>query len=316
MGILVSRTVGENILLTKHTIKALPFYENDNSPTLDITRMDGNKQLRTLNSYPVGYDFICNIIDKIKSLGLEPNTGLIFEEPYYSAWISPETFADYLKGVSDHHKRLSLFRQLQKDLTSGFVMIRAGSDQKGRYIRSIPPFRIIDRNDREDGKVELRIAWSKAIFETLVTGDCTKQGNDGYIELPRYFYPLATQATKAAETINKITVPFTEGTMNRTELKGRTHLIGSSNPIYRIEILAKMKNTNKGKDIGVNRLELLQTVVPELVTNDGYLKIKEWELHDILQKEISEIFRKEPEAGLLKNFYLGDRKHNTSYLYF
>lgn len=312
--IIMSRTIAENALLNKFDIKALPFYENSNSKALDIEHGDGFRQLRTLHQYPVGYDFSCNIIARIKKSGLmqkvmiEDTIGGI---PYYFAWVNWNHVIEYLARVSDNDKRKSISRQLQKDLSTGFVTVRGGTDRTGRYLLNIAPFRITEFKNYENGERQARFAWSKDIFETLITDDCTKQGADGYITLPEQLYPLATQATKAAETINKLS--DTENGNGH----GHTHLIGSSNPIYKMEVYARMKNTNDVKEIVVDRKELIKTIAPELIDKDGYLKkIKEWELHDILLTEVQDIYGKTYDMTMLKNFYLGDTRTGKSTLYF
>ena len=197
----------ENALLNKFDIKALPFYESPNSKTLDIEHGDGFRQLRTLNQYPVGYDFSCNIIAEMKKKGLiqkimiEDTIGGI---PYYFAWVNWNHVTEYLAQTSDFTKRQTLARTLQRDLSTGFVTVRGGTDKTGRYLLNIPPFRITEFKTYETGERRARFAWAKDIFETLITDDCTKQGADGYITLPERLYPLATGATAAAETINKL----------------------------------------------------------------------------------------------------------------
>ena len=312
--IIMSRTVAENTLLNKFDIKALPFYENPNSKTLDIEHGDGFRQLRTLSQYPVGYDFSCNIIAEMKKKGLiqkvmtEDTIGGI---PYYFAWVNWNHVIEYLARASDNDKRKSMSRQLQRDISTGFVTVRGGTDRTGRYLLNIAPFRITEFKTYETGERRARFAWAKDIFETLITDDCTKQGADGYITLPERLYPLATQATAAAETINRLS-----DTQNGNGY-GRTHLIGSSNPIYKMEVYARMKNTNEVSEIVVDRKELIRTIAPELIDKDGYLKkIKEWELHDILQKEVSDIFGKTYDINMLRNFFLGDTRTGKSTLYF
>jgi len=319
MSILISRTIGENILLSKYDIRALPFYEDEKSETLDINHDDGLRQLRTLHKYPIGFDFSCNLIQTLKDNNIFPDEDYIDGTPYYFAWIAGRFFNEYLASISDYTKRQTAGRQLLTDLTTGFVCVRTGTNAKGRYLLNIPPFRIVKIVELENGEKLYRYAWAKDIFETLVTGDCTKQGNDGYILLPPKLYPIATQATKAAESINNISknATWTDSETGEKHEQKRTHLIGSSNPIYKMEVFAKMKNTNNASAITVKRKELLQTVAPELVDKDGYLKnIKAYQLHDILQNEIRSVWENFKDENMLVNFYLGKSPDSDSSLYF
>lgn len=310
MNVLMSRTIAENALLNKWEVKALPFYETPDSKTLNLEHDDGRRQLRTMNSYPVGYDFACNLIAKMKAEGRTIEEDRIDDNIYYFAWITYADFADYLARVSDNDKRKSVFRQLQKDLSTGFVVVNSGTDALGRYIKSIPPFRIISQKSYEGGAL-YRLALSKDIFETLILDTCTKSGADGYITIPEKLFPLATCATKAAETLNRI-----------SEDPKQPHFIGSSNPIYRLEVFARMKNTNNVKSVVVDRKELLQCITPEFIDKNGNLKkLTGAKLHDILQKEIGYIadelsYRYSEPYKILKNFYLGTASEGASILYF
>jgi len=311
MSVLMSRTIAENTLLNKWEVKALPFYENPESKALDLEHDDGRRQLRTMNSYPVGYDFSCNLIAKMKREGRTVEEGFFDNNIYYFAWITDDDFTEYLATVSDHEKRRTIYRQLQKDLVTGFVVVNSGIDKGGRYIKQIPPFRIAEIKYYEDNKRLIRIAWAKDIFESLITDSCTQCGADGYITIPEKLFPLATCATKAAEKLNRI-----------NSAPSQTHLIGSSNPIYRLEVFARMKNTNRVKTVKTSRKELLQHVAPEFLDKDGYLKkITNADLHDILQKEIGFIAEKlsyeyDEPYSILKNFYLGKVRDDESILYF
>lgn len=310
-NIIVSRTIGENILLNKFVVKALPFYENPDSEALNIEHDDGFKLLRTMRRYPVGYDFSCNIIAQIKRAGkVHESIGeeYIDGEPYYVSWINMDHMREYLAQVSDRTTRQSLGRTLKTDLSTGFVVARCGEDKTGRYIEQIPPFRILKFKVYDNGVAFALMAWARVIFQTLIEDDCTKTGADGYITIPEKLYPLATQATKAAKALNKISAPLHKE-------KAPTHIIGSSNPIYKMEVFSRMKNTNNAKSIEVDRQELLEAIVPELIAKDGYLKISEAALHDILHEEVMDIYRK-TEGLMLKNFYLGSKSWGKSSLYF
>lgn len=314
-NVVISRTIGENILLNKHSVRALPFYEYPNSKALDIYHDDGFKQIRTLRNYPAGYDFSCNIINAIKQSGRAQeiiSEGIIDNNPYYFAWIKGSRINEYLASAGDHTKRQSLGRQLRQDLSTGFVTVGGGTDKGGHYLMNIAPFRIIQEKHYETGMTSYRFAWAKVIFETLVTDKCTKSGADGYILLPQRLYPISTQATVAAETLNAIANDDKE-----QKKTGRTHLIGSSNPIYKLEVYARMRNTNDLAQVLVNRKELLKTIVPELTDGEGNLrKIAAYELHDILVKEVKEVLLKTTGITMLSNLYIGKAVDNVSTLHF
>lgn len=317
-NIIASRTVAENILLNKHGIRALPFYEYPNSKALDIYHDDGFRQIRTMRNYPVGYDFSCNIIAEIRKAGLTQKVikeGVIGDIPYYFAWINLSHIYEYTASAGDHTKRQGLIRKLQNDITTGFVTVRGGTDKEGRYLTNIAPFRVIETRKYENGDIHLHFAWAKDIFETLITDTCTKAGADGYITLPDHLYPLSTQATVAAETLNKIAQDDNSKVLETT---GRTHLIGSSNPIYKLEVYARMKNTNELPSMQVDRKELLKAIVPELTDKDGNLrKIAASELHNILIREVQDIRNKTTGVKVLSNFYLGKAwESEQSILYF
>jgi hypothetical protein len=131
--------------------------------------------------------------------------------------------------------------------------------------------------------------FAKAVFQSLVTGECVKNGGDGFIEIPALFYPLLTDTSKGD--------------------------LQSHNPIYKLNLYGIMKNTHKSYQIAVKRDELLQTIAPEYIDKEGYLKISGAKLHDSLITSAQEATTKIPVGLLVKNFYIGN-SDGLSLLYF
>jgi hypothetical protein len=148
----------------------------------------------------------------------------------------------------------------------------------------------MERRVFENGTAIREILFSKVVFESLVTEDCAKKGGDGYIEVPSNFFPLLTSTDK--------------GDLN------------SFSPIYKLNVFGLFKNTHKGQMIAVKREELIRTIAPEYIDNEGHLKtVTAAQLHDSLIKSAQDALTTIPDALLVSNFYLGDER-GLSKVYF
>ena len=283
---ILSRTVTENALITKHTIKAMPVIDSSNERYIE--EVAGN-ELRTLNRYPATYDFIANIIGSARKTG---NIGKYIKDTgnYYATWVSEKTWKAYFAQCGDHTVRYNLERQILTDIETGWIFGK-GVDGKGnRFISQIPPFRFMERRIFEDGTVIRELLFSKSVFESLVTEDCAKKGGDGYIEIPSNFYPLLTGTDKGALT--------------------------SYNPIYKLNIFGLYKNTHKKEQLMVKREDLIQAVVPEYLDGNGNLKrITADKLHESLTASAQEVLTAIPDALLVRNVHLGSERGDST-LYF
>lgn len=276
--ITLSLTAVENILMNKHSIKLLPIIDSQNEKHIELI---GN-ELRTIKRYPVGYDFLVNVIDKIKDKVARSINDI--SSDYYELNVLDETFTNYLKPCGNHAQRQSLARQLVTDMTSGFVYIKG----KG-YIGYQAPFRIMGRKIYSDGKRIYQVHLLKQVFDSLIKGECYKNGGDGYIEIPSMLFPIITRANKG--------------------------ILQSYNPIYKLNIFGIKKNTHKKKNIEVNRNEFLKTVLPEYYKN-GYLTKDIYSIRESLSQAAKEVSKSLPNHhNLVKNFYLGHREGNST-IYF
>jgi len=121
-------------------------------------------------------------------------------------------------------------KQVYKEIQTGFVLLPVYDKVHGRGMELRAPFRFMAIKYYEDGTKYRELFFSKAVFDSLVTGECTKNGGDGYTEIPSNFYPILTNG-------------------NKGELK-------SFNPIYKLNVCGLMKNTHKKKSVEIPRQEL------------------------------------------------------------
>jgi hypothetical protein len=276
--IAMSRGIADNILLNKQTIKLIPIIDSQKEKHIEVV---GN-ELRTIKKYPVTYDFLVNVIDKIKDRVARCIKDV--SSDYFELNILESVFIDYLIPCGNHTLRQSLARQLVTEMTSGFVVIKGKN-----YIGRQAPFRIMGTKLYQDGKKIFQIHLLKQVFASLVEGNCFKTGGEGYIRIPKQLYPITTQTDKGK--------------------------LQSHNPVYKLNILGIMRNTHKKqKSIEVDRDEFLKTVVPEFY-KDGYLTENMLSFHSSLQQAAKKVSETLPEHKLVENFYIG-KKGQKSTIYF
>jgi hypothetical protein len=271
----MSRTIADNTLLNKRVIKALPIVDSTNPKCIE--EIAGN-QLRVLKLYAPAFDFIVNIINKVFATGDAGRYIKDMGQDYYSVNVGESAWKKYFSYCGDHNIRRNLQREVVKNLQTGWVLLH-GTDKKGSYIEKRAPFRIMALKHYKDGTTTIQIVFSKAVFGSLVEGNCFETGGDGYIEIPANFYPFLTDTDKGN--------------------------LQSYNPIYKLNIHAIMKNTHKKKKIEVLRKELLQTIVPEYIDKDGNLKISAVTIYDSLIKSVKESNQKIPSGMIVNEFYIG-----------
>jgi hypothetical protein len=292
----MSRIAAENALLNKHEIKRYiaegklikGFPVVDSKNTAHFENIMG-AELRVLKHYSPGFDFIVNVIATARATRHPEKYIKDVDENYYKINVSETLWQHYFQNCGNHTIRQNLAKQVFKDLQTGFVWLPIYDKVHGKGIEKRAPFRIMAEQYYSDGTKYREMYFSKAVFGSIVTGICTKNGGDGFIEIPTNFYPLLTGTDK--------------GELN------------SHNPIYKLNLHALMKNTHKKDCIEILRQELIETISPEYLDVNGYLKITASALHNSLIKSAREALIKFPEGLLVKNFYLG--KHGgTSTLYF
>jgi hypothetical protein len=290
---IISRTAAENALINKHEIKryiaegklirGFPLVDTKNPAIME--KIMGT-ELRVLKNYSPGFDFTVNAIAAAHDTGSPGKHIKDVDENYYKIKISENLWKHYFQNCGDHSIRQNLPRMVFKNLQTGFILLPIYDKVHGRGLEKRAPFRIMAEQYYSDGTRFRELFFSKAVFGSLVTGDCTKEGGDGFIEIPSNFYPLLTGTDK--------------GELN------------SYNPIYKLNVHALLKNTHKKDRVDIPRQELLETIAPEYLDDKGYLKIAAANLHDSLVKTAWEALMKFPEGLLVKNFYLGNSGGNST----
>ena len=248
----MARNTADNALLNKRDIKdaaaegrlikGLPVVDSNNPELIEAAA--GN-ELRVLKDYAPAFDFIANLIHKAIHTGNPARHIKDVDANYYKMLITEPVWQEYFARCGDFTLRQSLARQVMKNLQSGWVLLK-GENKRGRYIEKRAPFRIMAEEYQEDGTKYREVFLAKAVFGTLITQDCFKNGGDGYIELPANFYPLITGTDKGA--------------------------LESFNPVYKLHLHGLMKNTHKKDCIEVPRQELIRIVASEYLDAKGYLK--------------------------------------------
>jgi hypothetical protein len=295
MNVLVSRTVGDNILANKHDIKEQ--YQIDSIPIVNsknpkfIEEITGNK-LRVLKDYPAGNDFCLNMIARAKRFEKKSGNAVIvdYSEDYYKLTVSEKVFVNYFSECGNNDIRHNLLVQLEKDLSTGIVKIY-GKDNKGKYIVTKAPFKINEvKKHFSDNSVSIQILLLKDVYGSLIDDSSLKNGGEGYIKIPCHLFPLCTQTEK-----------------------GRFQ---SFNPIYKLQVFGLTKNTHKRDKIEVPHEEFLRYVVPEYIDRDGYLKkMTISDFNNSLTSQAKTLVEKRTEELLVKSFFVGRRGGNST-LYF
>jgi|AACY02.16.fsa_nt_gi hypothetical protein len=277
----VSRTVAKNILINKHIIKALPRIDSNNKDHIEA--IAGN-ELRVLKRYAVAYDFIANLIHKAHKLNIIHEWIEDTGRDYFKGTVKETTWREYFKDCGDFKIRQSLARQIKRDLHSGFIYIHGHDKKKGEYIEYRRPFFVTAIRQFENGERERDLFFSKTVFNSLVTGECFKNGGDGFIEIPASLYPKLTHT--------------------------ETGKIQSHNPIYKINVFGLLKNTHKKKKIIVKKYDFIENVIPEYARKDDiwggyYLKTPEYVIHGALIESIKQSNKLCPQDRIISNFYIG-----------
>jgi len=277
----ISRNIAQNILINKHIIKALPIIDSTNDR--HIENIAGN-ELRILKRYAVAYDLIANLISQAHKTGTITNYIKDAGKDYFSMTVRKNTWQNYFNDCGNHTIRQSLALQVMKDLQSGFIYIHGKDRTRGDYIEYRRPFFITAIRQFQNGELDRDLYFSKIVFQSLVTGECFKNGGDGFIEIPPCLYPRLTN-TKTGE-------------------------LQSHNPIYKINLYGLLKNTHKKKNITVNKNDFIENVIPEYASKikngEGYkLKMPEYSIHNSLIGSINKSKNVCQNERIISNFYIG-----------
>ncbi|GMO68190.1 MAG: hypothetical protein Nk1A_6840 [Endomicrobiia bacterium] len=270
MTIPVSHKVADNILINKHDIRMMPLIDSLKEKHIKLI----DNEWRALKRYPVTYDFFANIIDRNKDIITE-----IIEDvsrDYYELSVSEGAFERYLGYCENHTKKQSLKRQLMADVSFGFVLIKSKNLTNIEYKA---PFRLMKIVISQDGGKIYKFYLLKQIFSGLITGECYKNGGEGFIRIPGYLYPITTQAYKG--------------------------ILKSHNPIYKTNILGITKKTHKGQRYSeMDREEFLKEIFPEYY-RDGKLKVSQPALQGSLWTAIQGVSNLLPTHELVNNLEMG-----------
>jgi hypothetical protein len=292
----MSKTITQNVLMNKHDIKET-YQQIDNIPIIDssnpkhIEEILGN-HLRVLKDYPLGHDFCVNMIDKAVDVKRKTGIGVIadYSYEYYCMDISQNTSNEYFNGCSrSKEARQSMKRQLQKDLEIGFVVIH-GKDKHGKYIERKAPFRIISTRvyiDTPTPETRIRLLLLKAVYGSLIEGNCTKNGGEGFCKIPEKFYPVCTNTKKRL-------LPY--------------------NSMYRMQILGLSKNTHKQSAIEIHRKETLRSIIPEYIDKDASLERESFGyIEKTLESQSKELIQILPKTPLVNKIQI--RKYGDTCIF-
>jgi hypothetical protein len=288
----ISRTIVENMLINKHVVQALPIVDSNNTQLIE--EIVGN-QLRVIKRYPAAYDFIANVIWQIKNTGNPSSYIKDYDEDYYRINISKTTWDLYFNNCKDFIKRQSLQRQILSNFANGYVVLKGSDAIKGRYIENRRPFIISATRYYEDGSQYKEMFISKAVFSSLVTGECFKNGNEGYVSIPHHFFPRLNQ-------------------IDRKDMKA----IESPNPAYKMNIYGLLRNTYRKKHIKVNRAEFLENVIPEYISKVKekiyYLNKSKVDIHADIKTALTQAEDALFGEFMVYNFFIGNKDIDLYFL--
>jgi hypothetical protein len=234
--IIISRKMGRGILgSNKHTY--------NNQMVAILPRIDSKKEKyqrlilnekNTFNKFPIAFDFIANTIEAYRKDIETIVKDIGGTSDYFPLEVTPEIISAYIENGSNFTKRQGLRRKLWTEMNS-----RKGIEITGKNYHGIrSPIIHTGYKDYENGVKVCQYLLLRDVFESLVTGECFKNGGDGFFKIPATLYPILT----------------------KLENKG---CFKSYNPFYRFILFALMKNSNDVNAIKVNKNEFCQTVIPE-----------------------------------------------------
>jgi bifunctional DNase/RNase len=122
------RKAAHNVLyLNSKKIKVFPIVDTKNQ---SIKNEVAVPLLRCFRYYPLGFDFIVNIIQMIKDKGIDEYIIDEIEDDYFILTLTSEDINEYLKRFADHDARRSAKRQLSQQLHPDFIFSETKKEAK------------------------------------------------------------------------------------------------------------------------------------------------------------------------------------------
>jgi hypothetical protein len=280
---IMSRNVASNILnLNSKTIKAFPIVDTKN---VEITEKITGMHLRCFKYYPLGFDFITNVLNIILDFAKKAEKNSIkfnitqhiidTEKDYFTIVIRDKIINTYLDKFSDRTTRQTAKRQLHRDLNLSFIL---SEDNK-----SIIHFKAFDlyeqKFDKESEEWVFKIRIAKKLFGGLIDDSLYKNDGDGYVMIPSFLYPISTYADLG-------------------------DLLKSPNPIYKTFLYSSFSNTHKKSTIYRNLNDFCLTVLPEYLDRNKNLEISGYETYKLLKDGIENIRKQLFEGFFISNVYV------------
>lgn len=239
----IPRPIAHNILISKYDIDYLPLVDSEDSAYL------GN-YTRVLKRYPIGFDFIINMINNIHRDSVS-NSNLLnrcFEEvghDYYRMIIKAHRFRDYLQHVDGRTLRQSYTRQLFLELNRAMTLIDRGN---GKELINQRPF-LYEREYIE--REEIGILLYRPLFEPFILQEYNKKESDGFIKIAPNLYPCLT--------LEKERKSSSDGSFS----------LENDNTLYKMNILAQLHCNGKSHSVKTNLELFYSKVIPEYTRQRG-----------------------------------------------
>jgi len=228
-------TLNANHLLDLNTVREIDVPQVGDRVGRDNALITEEKSLSEFFKLaPLIWDFILNAIDIGKAEGAIYDVG----KHHYEMVLDLHFFADYLQPIKDRNQKYKTHRAISDALlgTPSRVLYVA---KDGRLELGFPIIAsLVDENYKDttikETAIGVRILLQKGVFEALIEGNW--KGSQGYIKIPANYFPV---------------IQSIEG----DEISHKAH--------YRLQVLARSKNTMQHNQITVDTEVIKRSVVPE-----------------------------------------------------
>jgi hypothetical protein len=277
------RPVAGNVLyLNAKTIKAFPIVDTKNQ---EIKNEIEAPLWKCFKYYPLGYDFIINIIQTVKDKGIGRYI-VINDNDYFTLTLTSDDIKPYLDRFADRSVRQTASRQIYTQLHPNFIL----SETRKEVIKFKPFDMYEERLDKEKQKAIYKIRVSRRLFGGLIDNDIYKAHGDGYVTIPSALYPLTTYANNE-------------------------DVFSSYNPMYKAYLYPLFHNTHKIRSIDEDLEDFLRAIIPENLDRNGNPEIDIVGCHNAIKAGMNIINDCASEGFFPDNFFV-DRKQKRVYFYF
>ena len=234
------RNVSEGILYANHLTDLtdvqkswieVPSLSEKEPKNNDLTQEDSLSEL--LQKSPLIWDFILNVIAHGRNQKTIRDAG----KHHYEVLIPLDYPKIYLNSILEKQQKYDTFKLLEKDLLTPPRILYKAQDKRFEIGQPVV-CSLVDESYEETtnfkSAIGIRILLQKGVFSDLILGDW--KGSSGYIKIPAEYYPFIHSIPGG-------------------EISHKAH--------YRLQLLAKSRNTINKSQIEIPTEDVKRMVVPE-----------------------------------------------------